>query len=116
MMRIATVPLLIASAAAVLFVPLSSASLAADGQELFLSNNCNRCHSIERFDIEATVESERMKGPDLSQVGDERTAEWITNYVTRETELNGKKHRFPYKGSESDLATIAEWLGGLKPE
>lgn len=103
-------------AAATLLLGSARTVGAADGKELFLSTKCNRCHSLERFQIEASVESERMKGPDLSTVGGEREAKWIVEFVSRKTELEGKKHRFPYKGTDSDLEAIAEWLGGLKPE
>ena len=45
-------------------------ALEDDGKAEFSENGCNRCHSVDTHEIEATVTSERMRGPDLSQIGD----------------------------------------------
>lgn len=89
-------------------------SHSADGKQVFLDNNCNRCHAVSSHDIEATVKSERMRGPDLSDVGETRDPEWIAKFIAKEVELDGKTHRIPYKGSDEDLKAIAEWLASQK--
>ena len=65
----------------------------AKGKTAFLENKCNRCHAVQTREIEATVKSEKMKGPDMSNVGSERDAAWIQKYVMREVKLHDKKHR-----------------------
>ena len=80
------------------------------GQAAFVSGGCGRCHSVEVQGIEATIAVERMRGPDLSRVGDDHDAEGITSFVKRETSLEGVEHRVPYTGSDEDLLTLSEWL------
>lgn len=92
----------------------SGSSAAADGKQTFLDNNCNRCHSVSAHDIEATVQSESMRGSDLSDVGKNRDAEWLEKYLQKEVELDGKTHRSTFRGSDEDLQTIAEWLAEQK--
>jgi hypothetical protein len=84
------------------------------GKKAFLAQECNKCHAMEKFQIEATVTSEKMKGPDLSKVGDHRDAAWITKFVNKEVDIEGKKHKNEYKGTKKDLETIVNWLAGLK--
>ena len=47
------------------------------GQEIFLAQKCNTCHGVEAVGIEAKVKSEKMMGPDLTNVATERDAEWL---------------------------------------
>lgn len=98
---------------------LAGTALAQDadadaGKKAFMDADCNRCHDVESHDISATIASERMKGPDLSQIGAEHDAEWIVDYVKREVQLEGKNHRLPWKGSDEELQTIADWLASLE--
>lgn len=92
---------------------MSGPVFGADGKTLFLEQKCNRCHAVEAEDIEATVRSERMRGPDLGEVGKERSAEWIVQFVKKEVEVDGKTHRSSYQGTGADLEAIATWLVGL---
>jgi mono/diheme cytochrome c family protein len=93
----------------------AGASLAQEaGQKAFMDAKCNRCHSISSHEIEATVSSEKMRGPDLAKVGTKHDAAWITQYVKREVKMDDKNHRMAWKGSDEDLKTIADWLATLK--
>jgi mono/diheme cytochrome c family protein len=106
-----TIPLL----AAAFTLTLAGSAFAQDaGQKAFTDANCNRCHDVESKDISATISSEKMKGPDLSKIGAEKDAEWITQFVKKEVQLDGKNHRMAWKGSDEDLKTIADWLASLK--
>jgi cytochrome c2 len=91
-----------------------TAAVAADGQELFVSAKCNNCHSIEKYDIERKIPSEKTKGPDQGDVGDRHDAAWIVQYVMKEIDFNDKKHLNNFKGSKKDLETIAAWLAEQK--
>ena len=75
---------------------------------------CNRCHALEKFEIEATTTSEKMLGPDLSDVGAKRDAEWLAKFLQREIELDGSKHKSPWKGDEKQLESLSKWLASLR--
>lgn len=90
-------------------------ALAAEkGQRLFESKRCNMCHDVSTVGIEATTKAAAMKGPDL--VGIDQEVDWIVQFVKKEVELEGKKHRGPYSGSDEDLRAIAEWIAAQKKE
>jgi cytochrome c2 len=82
------------------------------GKKIFLTNKCNTCHSIESQGIEKTMKS--AKGPDLSAVGAEHNAEWLTKYINKEETKNDKKHVKGWTGSKEDLQTLVKWLETLK--
>lgn len=81
-----------------------------EGKAAFSENGCNRCHGVETQDIEATISVERLRGPDLSHIGSERDTDWIVGWVKRDQTVDDKPHPAPYRGSDDDLRTIAEWL------
>ena len=99
----------------ILFVVLSSGyARAADGQALFVSYGCDKCHAVSTHGIKATAKSEKMRGPDLAEASPKHDAAWIVRLVTKEELVDGKKHKGSFKGSDEDLAAIAEWVAGLK--
>lgn len=107
----------VATAVAIAFVGLlvsPMAARAADGKDLFLANKCNNCHTMEKFEIDRKINSEKTNGPDLSTVGDRHEAAWIVKFVKKEETLHDKNHLNNYKGSDKDLENIAAWLASLK--
>jgi mono/diheme cytochrome c family protein len=84
------------------------------GQTLFVGQKCNMCHSIEAAGIERTSKSDKMKGPDLSTVGDKHDAAWIVKYLKKEETLDGEQHGKSFKGTDEELQAIANWLATLK--
>jgi cytochrome c2 len=80
------------------------------GEAAFSDERCTRCHSVEARSLEATTTSERMRGPDLSTIGETRDADWIVAFVKREETIDGTRHRTSYRGSDEDLSAIAAWL------
>lgn len=91
--------------------PASEVTAAApSGEALFESSKCSLCHGIETRGIEGKATSERMKSPDLSDVGADRGADWIVEYLKREIEVGGEKHPRPFTGSDQDARLIADWL------
>ena len=88
----------------------------ADGKQAFLDNNCNRCHAVSSHDIEATAKSASMHGPDLSATGKDRDAGWFEQYLAKEVDVDGKKHRSTYRGNDDDRRAIAEWLAQQESE
>ena len=86
----------------------------SQGKASFSEAGCGRCHSVETQEIEASIASERMRGPDLSQIGSDHDVDWLIAYVKREETVDGDRHRAPYNGSDDELQVIAEWLGQLE--
>lgn len=80
----------------------------------FTTLKCNMCHSLERFEVKATITKEEMLGPDLGYVGDQHDAEWITQWLEGKVELEGKTHKSKWKGTAKDLEEISAWLATLK--
>lgn len=87
-----------------------------EGQKAFIANKCDNCHSIEKLEIERKIKSEKMKGPDLGDVGDRHMAEWMVKFLKREVDLDDDLHKQEYKGSKKDLEAISAWLGEMKKE
>jgi mono/diheme cytochrome c family protein len=90
-------------------------AFAADGKELFVAGKCVKCHSIESQGVAGKPKAgEEDKIKDLSKVGNERTADWIQKFLRKEADIEGKKHKQKYRGSDADLQTLATWLASLK--
>jgi len=85
---------------------------AGDGKAIFLAEKCNTCHGVAAAGIEAKVKSEKMRGPDLDEsvIGEVDRAELVA-FVKGEGEIDGKKHKKPFKGSDEELAAMLDWLG-----
>lgn len=92
-------------------VPAASAA-EADGQKIFLADKCNMCHDVSTVGITATTKSEKMKGPDLVNLG--KDAEWIAKLLKKEVDINGKKHTKTFAGKPEELKTLAEWIAAQK--
>lgn len=88
------------------------------GKKLFLDNKCNICHSIQAAEVAkkgpAVAPGSKNPPPDLSGVGLERSADWITKFLKKEIDLNGKKHTKLWTGKPENLTTLAKWLESLK--
>jgi len=96
----------------VLFVSIARAEDVPAGQKLFLDKKCNTCHSVDTVKI--TKKLANSKAPDLSNVGSQRNAEWITKWLNKEVELKGKKHTPKWSGTPEEQKTLVEWVASLK--
>jgi mono/diheme cytochrome c family protein len=86
-----------------------------DGKTIFTANKCQACHSVTAAGVEAgPVEEGEEPGSDLSSVGIERAAEWITAYLEKKEAINGKKHMKKFKGTPDDLKALSAWLAEQK--
>ncbi|MGD2115071.1 MAG: c-type cytochrome [Acidobacteriota bacterium] len=83
---------------------------AAAGEQVFLDQKCSLCHSVSSAGIEAKTRSEALKGPDLVNVGERHEEEWIGQWLRREVEMNGQKHKKMFSGDDEELATLIDWL------
>ncbi len=90
---------------------LSGSSRAdADGKSVFVNSNCGNCHSVSGAGIVAKMKSEKMRGPDLDGIGGKRDSVWLTGYLKTETDLEGRRHKVGFKGSDEELKTLVDWL------
>ena len=86
------------------------------GQQEYLDQKCNMCHSVSTVGIEAKTKSEKMKGPDLVNLADSYEADWLVKYVKDEVEKEGESHGRPFKGSDEELQVLVDWLLEQKAE
>lgn len=86
------------------------------GKTIFMDQKCQMCHGVEAAGIEAMTKSEKMKGPDLSDVADRHEAEWLMQYLKKETDIEGKKHMKAFSGSDEELQQLIDWFESLAAE
>jgi len=83
-----------------------------DGKKVFVDSKCGMCHTVKS----AGLESKKSDATDLSTVGKDRTADFLTKYLKKEAKLNDKDHKSSFKGSDDDLKKLVDWLLTLKAE
>jgi mono/diheme cytochrome c family protein len=99
-----------------------SAAKTPDGKPIFIKYKCNSCHSIDAAAIVKKAASEdgestsKMKPPDLSDVGLKKKADWIALFLTKKEKLEGELHPKKFRGTDTELKTIAAWLETMKTE
>jgi mono/diheme cytochrome c family protein len=108
-MRIRTSTLAAAFLLAGAFAFAAPAAEAADGKEIFLAQKCNLCHAVSSAGIEATTTNEKLKGPDLSSI-ELPDPETLAAYLKQEENLDEKKHKKKFSGSDEELKALIDWL------
>lgn len=93
-----------------IFVVAPVAAEDGDGKAVFEAQKCDLCHAVSSAGIEATTKSEKLKGPDLTGVGDRFEKDWIVKYIKKEADKDGKPHTKPFKGSDEELQALVDWL------
>jgi len=83
-----------------------------DGKKIFVDNKCNMCHTVSSQGIE----SKKSDAVDLSNVGKDKTVEFLNKYLKKEAKLNDKDHKSSFKGSDDDLKVLVDWLLTLKTD
>lgn len=105
------------------------------GKDLFQKYKCAKCHTINALKIsqdkskdtdeeededDPEVKQAMKKPKDLSDVGKERNAEWLSKWLTKQQAKEDpktkkqKKHKKKFKGNEAELKTLSGWLSTLK--
>ncbi|MCX6156212.1 MAG: c-type cytochrome [Candidatus Kapabacteria bacterium] len=82
-----------------------------EGKNIFSELKCVRCHSVSSQGIKTKKEK---AAKDLSEIGNSYNLTNLKIWIKRETKINGKKHPLVYKGEDSDLDVLIDWLVGLK--
>lgn len=107
---IALIPVVTALALGPLVEPAAAAAAELDGKKIFLAQKCNLCHGVSSAGIEATVKSEKLKGPDLAGLAAKQDARLLTDFLHKKAAINGKKHSKEFTGSDAELAAVVAWL------
>lgn len=89
---------------------LAAPAPAADGKALFLAQKCNLCHSVQSAGIERTTQSEKLAGPDLTEIAAKLDPAWLAKYLKREEVLHDKKHPKAATLPEADLKALVAWV------
>jgi|SRR3990167_1417152 len=131
-----------------LFLMIPAAAYAQDGsvQEkgiaVFVEKRCYTCHTVkaESAQIEAAKEAfakskgvelkesaedkDESKGGDLSNIGADRTQEWLTKFLKNPKDyfkdtpdckkLAKKKERKKFKGTDAEFQDLVAWIETLK--
>ena len=92
--------------------PVAGQAGKLDGKAIFLAQKCNLCHSVPTQGIERTVKSEKMAGPDLVNVKED--AAFLTKFLHKQADLNGKKHGKAFTGSDEELGALIAWIQAQK--
>ena len=104
-------PILIAALLPVLAAQPAGAA-DAPGKALFVAQKCTMCHSVDSQQI---AQTSKMAGSDLSNVGAERDAASLTQYMKKEVaSAEGKKHNKEWKGTDAELKQLVDWMLTLK--
>jgi mono/diheme cytochrome c family protein len=92
--------------------PASGAAAPAklDGKQIFLAQKCNLCHSVSSAGIERTMKSEKMAGPDLTNLAAKQDAATLTKFLHKQADINGKKHGKAFTGSDEEMGALVSWL------
>jgi mono/diheme cytochrome c family protein len=81
---------------------------AKDGKTIFVDAKCTTCHSVDSQGVETRKKTD--KTVDLSKLeGDHDAAFWM-GYLKKNENLNNKKHPVAFKGDDSDLEIMINWL------
>ena len=83
---------------------------ALDGKALFLAAKCQTCHAVSSADIEAKTDNPKLLGPDLTGVTQRYEPDWLVQYIKKEIDLEGKRHKKTFKGTDDELAAVIAWL------
>lgn len=81
-----------------------------DGKKLFQHFRCDLCHGVSTAGIQPRATSEKMRGPDLVNLADRRTADWLLRYKRGDERIDGKKHEPGFTGSDEELGALLGWL------
>lgn len=77
------------------------------GREIYLAQNCQRCHSVSTAGIEAKAKTGPTAGGDLSASDVDRAA---LRTVIADRQLAEKRHPGRFTGSPGELDALIDWL------
>ena len=84
-----------------------AAAAAPDGKEVFKAQKCDMCHSVSSAGITATS---KIKAPDLTDLASKEDPAFLTKFLKKEADKNGKKHIKQFTGTDDELSALVAWL------
>ena len=102
----AAVAPLVVTTVTFVFAP-SAGAAAPDGKQVFLDQKCNMCHAVSSAGITPTS---KIKAPDLAGLASKEDPAFLTKFLKKEADKNGKKHLKNFTGSADELAAVVDWL------
>ena len=78
----------------------------AKGEKVYADKKCGICHMTKGRGGKA--------GPDLSEVGAKRDAQWLKAFMKDPKATNPKAKMMPFKGSEEELEAVVASMAALK--
>lgn len=114
----------LAMALAAIFLLNSPASAGEAGKEIFVEYQCVSCHSVSAYSISLVkVEEEAddwgdedeqvIEPPDLSDVGLKHEKKFLSMYLRKKADIDGRKHKKRFKGTKEERKTLVIWLSTL---
>jgi len=88
------------------FVRFSMAETKISAEEIIEERNCRRCHTLLGKGGEV--------GPDLSEVGARRDAEFIKKKLLNPKSMHPGSAMPPFRGTEAELDILVAYLSSLK--
>jgi len=82
-----------------------------DGKAVFQAQKCDMCHAVKAAGVEKTG---KMVAPDLSGLVGEKGVDWTKKYLSKEVDLNGKKHAKGFTGKPEELDAMLKFLAATK--
>jgi mono/diheme cytochrome c family protein len=95
-----------ALAALILATPSANAAT-PDGKQVFQGQKCDMCHAVSSAGITPTG---KIKAPDLTDVASKEDAAFLTKFLKKEADKNGKKHIKAFTGTDEELGALVAWL------
>ena len=102
-----------------LFSFLLSSSVYAGAKDIFVKQKCNKCHEwkaqgVEKLppDPDAPAPDPKFK-PDVSKLSDKVTGdkkEYLTKWLNKEVQRDGKDHKKRFAGTPEELETLVSAL------
>ena len=85
------------------------------GRDLLLSHQCNRCHSVDAYNIEISdIEEEVRNAPDLSDAGKNRDRGFLKRFLKKEiSQFYTGYHDRKFRGPEQEFDLLIDWLLSL---
>ena len=82
------------------------------GKKAFVALQCSLCHTVAK----RNMGKNRGPGspPDLSSVGTRHTAASLRSWLRQEPDMRGRKHPFPFSGTDKQLRDVIAWLLTLR--
>ena len=65
------------------------------------------CHSVSSAGITPTS---KIKAPDLAGLASKEDPAFLTKFLKKAADKNGKKHMKPFTGSDAELGALVAWL------